>query len=160
MKFSQLKKESKIVDGTERKCYVYSEHGSKNRQGGFNSLNLSNKVVCQYECLSESVRCHVKILDEYLQVVPAAARKSNNAFYLKPLDKVPTNPSKPWFTNIPVGRNHLDSMLKEMCQQAGISGTFTNHSLHAYGAYVQCWCFSETCLRENWTQIFEGFTPI
>ena len=30
LKFSQLKKESKIVDGTERKCYVYSEHGSKN----------------------------------------------------------------------------------------------------------------------------------
>ena len=73
LKFSQLKKESKIVDGRERKCYMYSEYGSKNRHGGFNSLNLSNKIVCQYECMSESVRCHVKILDKYLQVVPAAA---------------------------------------------------------------------------------------
>ena len=53
---------------------------------------------------------------------------------MKPRDKVPTDPSKPWFANIPVGRNRLDSMLKEMCQQAGISGTFTNHSLRAYGA--------------------------
>ena len=88
---------------------MYSEHGSKNRQGGFNSLNLSNKVICQYECMSESVRCHVKILDKYLQVVPAAARESNNAFYLKPLDKVPTDPSKPWFANAPVGRNCLDA---------------------------------------------------
>ena len=77
-----------------RKCYVYSEHGSKNRHGGCNSLNLSNKIVCQYECMSESVSCHVKILDKYLQVVPAAARKSDNAFCLKPLDKVPTDPSK------------------------------------------------------------------
>ena len=75
-----------------------------------------------------------KILDRYLQVVPAAARESDNAFYLKPLDKVPNDPSKPWFANIPVGRNRLDCMLKEMCQQARISGTFTNHSLRAYGA--------------------------
>ena len=53
---------------------------------------------------------------------------------MKPLDKVLIDPSKPWFANVPVGRNCLDCMLKEMCQQAGISGTFTNHSLHAYGA--------------------------
>ena len=79
LKFTQLKKESKIVDGKESKCYVYSEHGSKNRQGGFNALNLSNKIVCQYECMSESVRCHVKILDKYLQVVPAAAPKTSVA---------------------------------------------------------------------------------
>ena len=96
-------------------------------------LNLNDKVVCQYESMSQSVRCHVKILDKYLQVVTAAAQESNNAFYLKPLDKVPTDPSKPWFANVPVGRNRLDCMLKEMCQQDGISGTFTNHSLRAYG---------------------------
>lgn len=34
---------------------------------------------------------------------------------------------------LPVGRNHLDCMLKDMCQHVGISGTFTNHSLRAYG---------------------------
>jgi len=47
---------------------------------------------------------------------------------------VPKDPSKPWFSNVPIGRNLLDCMLKEMCQQAGILGNFTNHSLHAYGA--------------------------
>ena len=45
LKFSQLKKENKIVDGIERKCYVYSEHGSKNREGGFNSLNETTYEV-------------------------------------------------------------------------------------------------------------------
>ena len=53
---------------------------------------------------------------------------------MKPLDKVTTDPSKPWFTNVPVERNNLNCMLKEMCQQAGISGTLTNHSSHACGA--------------------------
>ena len=53
---------------------------------------------------------------------------------MKPLDKVLTDLSKPWFANVPVGRHRLDCMLKEMCQQAGISETFTNHSLRAYGA--------------------------
>jgi len=34
----------------------------------------------------------------------------------------------------PVGRNRLNAMLKEMCQEAKLSAKFTNHSLRAYGA--------------------------
>ena len=30
-------------------CYSYREFGSKNRQGGINTLNLQNKVVQQHE---------------------------------------------------------------------------------------------------------------
>ena len=56
LKFSQLKKEHKNVDGMEQIWYVYSECGSKNFQGGFNSLNLDNKVVCQYESTPENDR--------------------------------------------------------------------------------------------------------
>jgi len=54
---------------------VYSKFGSKNRQGGFSSLNLSNKVVCQYECIPETTRCHVKILDKYFQAIPAEGKR-------------------------------------------------------------------------------------
>jgi len=92
---------------------VYSKFGSKNRQGGFSSLNLTNKVVCQYECITETTRCHVKILDKYFQAIPAEAREKDNAFSLKPLSIVPKDPSKLWFFNVPIGRNLLDRMLKK-----------------------------------------------
>ena len=133
LKFSQLQKESRIVYGVECMCYVYTENGSKNRQGGFNSLNEENKIVYQFESTPENNRCHVKILDKYLQVVPQEAIESDTAFYLKPLDKLPTDPSMPWFTNVPIGRNRLDCMMKTMCQEAGTSVTYTNHSLRVYG---------------------------
>lgn len=131
MKLSQLKRETKVVDGKELSCYVYTEHGSKNNQGGFTSLNQKNKVVRQYECDSE--RCHVRILDKYLQALPSDAIK-NDVFYLQPLAQVPSNPCAPWFKNIPVGKNSLGKMIKRMCNNVGISEGFTNHSLRAYGA--------------------------
>ena len=53
---------------------------------------------------------------------------------MTPLLKKPKDPSKPWYTTTPVGRNRLNSMLKEMYQEAGLSTNFTNHSLRAYGA--------------------------
>lgn len=62
------------------------EFESKNNQEGFASLNLQNKVVRQHK--SFSLRCHVKILKKYLQVLPAEAKK-NYVLYLKPLVSVP-----------------------------------------------------------------------
>jgi len=69
-------------------------------------------------------------LDKYFDLIPAGAR-DNDAFYLTPLSK---KPGKPWFTCIPVGRNRLNSMVKEMCKEAEFNDTFTKHSLRAYGA--------------------------
>ena len=37
------------------------------------------------------------------------------------------------FAIVLIGRNRLDSMLKDMCTEAQVSGNFTNHSLRAYG---------------------------
>ena len=82
MKLSQIKKETAVVDGKMVNSYVYQEFGSKNNQGGFSSLNLQNKVVKQHE--SSLIKCHVKILDKYLQVLPADA-SSKDVFYLSPL---------------------------------------------------------------------------
>ena len=42
---------------------------------------------------------------------------------------------KPWYTKIPIGRSRLNVMLKEMCQEAGISGNLSDPSLKAYGVY-------------------------
>ena len=66
-------------------------------------MNLQNKVVCQYENITESGLYHVKILDEYLEVLPPEA-VHKDVFYLIPLPKVPADPTKPWFKTIPVGK--------------------------------------------------------
>ena len=128
-----MHRETSIVDGKELSLYVYCEFGSKNQQGGLSSLNLQNKVVRQYENTTESGVCHVKILDRYLEVLPPEA-VGKDVFYLTPLPKVPADPAKPWFKAIPVGKNRLNGMLKEMCAEAGIVSNYTNHSLRAYGA--------------------------
>ena len=128
LRFSQVKRELCVIEGRELTSYVYTEYGSKNHQGGFNSFNLKNKVVRQHESLTDTTRCHVHILDKYFAVVPREV-KNDQVFYLKPLSEVPSDPTKPWFTKTPIGRNRLNVMLKEMCQEAGIEGHYTNHSL-------------------------------
>ena len=54
-----------------------------------------------------------------------------NAFYRSDL-KCP----KPtcWYSNAPVGHSKLPSTMKRLCEQAGISGYRTNHSLRATAA--------------------------
>ena len=60
----QLRKATTIINDNELSCYISTEFGSKNNQGGLTSLNLKNKVVQQYEC--DSKQCHVKIFDKNL----------------------------------------------------------------------------------------------
>lgn len=43
LKFSQLQRESIMIDGKSVESYVYCEFGSKNNQGGCASLNLQTK---------------------------------------------------------------------------------------------------------------------
>ena len=57
LKLSQIIKEVSYVDGKKVNCYVYREFGSKNRQGGFASLNMDNKVVRQHENTSGKGAC-------------------------------------------------------------------------------------------------------
>ena len=133
MKISQFNRETVLMDGKQIGCYTYTEFGSKNRQGGVRSLNLENKVVKQFENEANPQRCHVKILDKYLDLIPAEA-KDSDVFYLTPLSKKPDELGKPWFTCTPVGRNRLNAMMKEMCKVAEFDTTLTNHSLRAYGA--------------------------
>ena len=46
-------------------------------------------------------RCHVRILDKYLSLLPEGA-KTKGAFYLTPLPFT-AEPGKPWYTITPVG---------------------------------------------------------
>ena len=133
LKLSQFQREVTIVEGQEVSCYIYMEFELKSRQGGFTNLHLENKVVCQYQNLSGSGPCHVQILDSYFAKLHLQA-KERDVFYLTP-NKL-TDQSKPWYSLIPIGRNHLGSMLKGMCAEVQVSGNFTNHGLRAHGATI------------------------
>ena len=71
----------------------------------------------------------------YLSYVPKQA-KEKDVFYLTPLPQKPVDPTKPWYTLTPVGKNKLNGMLKDMCAEAGLAKDFNNHSLRAYGATI------------------------
>ena len=74
---------------------------------------------------------------------PEAVAK--NAFYLTPLPKVP------WFKVVPVGRNWLNVMLKEMCAEAAITTNYSDHSLRAYGATTMFQAGAPDELIKQWT---------
>ena len=119
-----------------KKCLVmfsYTEFGLKNNQGGFASLNQKNKVHCIRQYESGSDRCHVKISDKYLEVLPGDAIENDVCFISAALAKIPSDVLASWFKYSPVSRNTLGLMIKRMCSDAEISEGFTNHSLHAYG---------------------------
>lgn len=69
-------------------------------------------------------------MDLYYSKLPQRAFE-NDVFFVQPLETIPSDPTKPWYTCTPVGKNTLENKLKKMCSLAGIEGRVTNHSLHA-----------------------------
>ena len=110
LKFSQLTRDF-TSDGLLR--FTYTENHSKNRCGGFNQLDIENKVVEQFQDLHAGDRCHTYLLHLYISKVPDKAIEQD-IFYVRPLPKIPAGPSAPWFTSVPVGRNTLSKMLQNM----------------------------------------------
>ena len=56
------------------------------------------------------------------------------AFYMQPLQKVPTDSASPWFTRCPIGVNPLKNMMPNISHLAELSTQYTNHSLRATSA--------------------------
>ena len=110
-------------------CYTYVEHGSKNTSGGLAQLRIDNKCVPCYAVPDKNPACLVFLLDIYLNKLPQYAF-ANDVLYCRPKPKTPVDASSPWFDAVPVGRNKLAKMVKEMCCEAGIHPR-TNHSLRA-----------------------------
>ena len=112
--------------------FVYRENASKNKQGGLKQLKMDHKVV---EIVTNPVvkeRCPVYILDLYFSKLPSKA-KENDLFYCRPLE-ICSQTSAPWFAAVAVGKNTLQTMVQDMCKEAGVSGKKTNHSLRVSGA--------------------------
>ena len=111
--------------------YVYTEHRSRNRNGGFYQLDTENKNVEIYKNITDSKRCLVSLLDLYFSKLPQSA-KDKDIFYCRPLNKYTAD--GPWYSEQPRGKHFLSDMVKRMCNAAGIEGKFINHSLRTSGA--------------------------
>ena len=100
LKFFQLRHDAVLVGGVQKSCYIYTEHGSKNRSGGLGQLNLPNKVIHHLEVPEASEKDYVGILDLYFSRVPKEAIEKDN-FYVRPLTAI--QDGKPWFSSVPLG---------------------------------------------------------
>ena len=108
----------------ERAFLRYTEDASKNNEGGLKSRKIQPKVAIQHANVDNPDRCPVRIYKKYLSLCPGS--NPSNAFYLKPLKK-PTDDR--WYSSVAIGHNVLDSMVRDMCKEAGVVGYKTNHSL-------------------------------
>ena len=126
-------KVSQFIRSRDPDMYTYVENGSKNRTGGLAQLNLENKIVQIHSVPENKPRCLVFLLDLYFSKLPGYAFESDT-FYLRPKAKPPACPSMPWFDPVPVGKNKLFTVMKELSMEAGFKEKKTNHSLRATGA--------------------------
>ncbi len=127
--FRRVPEDPKVY--TTSTYYEYFEFASKNNQHRFRDIHCKNKCVKAYaNC--ESDKCVVKILDFFRTKMPNEPR----AFYLRPLEKTPTDPDKTWFVNTPVGVNTLNTVVSKIFEKCDSEQTFTysNHSLRATAA--------------------------
>ena len=98
---SQIKRET-----NPDRC-VYTENVTKNSNGTLKQLRIKNKAVSLFGCPEAGDRCPVHILDQYLSRLPEEAF-TNGIFIVRPLEKVPDNPSSSWFSTVLVGK-HMHS---------------------------------------------------
>ena len=106
--------------------YEYTELISKNNQHRFKDINSKNKC-CRGYALPGNERCIVRLLDTYLSFLPPNAPY----FYMRVLDKFPTEPNKSAVSKQRVGINLLKSMLPDISEKSGVGVRYTNHSLRA-----------------------------
>jgi len=111
--------------------YIYNEHGSKNRNGGFFQLDVDNKSVSIFRNEEAGERCLVFLLDTYLKRLPQGAIQKD-LFYCRPLEHFGKDGQ--WYCTQPRGKHYLNDIVKSIFCEANISGDFTNHSLRASGA--------------------------
>ena len=105
---------------------VYREDPlQKTNQGGLNNGNKWSKVVYVYGS-SDRSRYLIEIIKKYWRLLLNS--KACKKLYLC-CRKAPT-PSV-WYYDQPYGVNKIQSTVKDICKEAGISGNFTNHSLRA-----------------------------
>ena len=115
-------------DARGRECLIYTEDAlNKTNQGGL-KCKQRTKVVYVYPS-ANLFRCPVRIYKKYIGLLPKP--KSCKKLYLR---VKPKQMPYVWYADQPFGVNKVCSAVKEICNKAGITGKFMNHSLRATSA--------------------------
>jgi len=104
--------------------HEYTELASKNNQHRFKDINAQNKITRAY-ALPGNHKCIVKMLDEYLSLLPSNAPY----FYMRVNEGRDVGAAV--FTRKRIGINLLKSILPVLSEKSGIEVRYTNHSLRA-----------------------------
>ena len=123
---------SQFIRSSNPDCITYFECGSKNNSGTLKDFRYENKEVPCPALPDERPKCLVFLMDLYLSKLPKYGFEQD-ILYLRPKRTTPHDPDATWYENVPVGKNSLSTMVKDMCGEANIVGK-TNHSLRATGA--------------------------
>lgn len=96
---------------------------------------FSNKVSYIYAQPDYSIPgiCPVQLIDLYISKLP----KNPKAFYMQPMQRIDSDPTRPWYQVTPVGVNTLKNMMAKMSELAGLGNRYTNHSLRATACTMQ-----------------------
>ena len=95
-------------------------------------MRVEHKVVTIITNPSVKKKCSVLLLDLYVSRLPQEA-EDKNLFYCRPLQKIMKSSTEPWYSATLIGRNMLQTMVRQICEEAGIHGQKTNHSLRVCG---------------------------
>ncbi|XP_021366378.1 uncharacterized protein LOC110458797 [Mizuhopecten yessoensis] len=117
-----------MQDSDGRKYLQYTGDISKTNSGGLSHRKVTPKMTRGYES-SNKGRCIVQLYIKYIQARPVTAK--TDAFYLRPKATIT---GSCWYVDAPVGVHTLQETVKKLCEEAGFSGHFTNHSLRATAA--------------------------
>ncbi len=110
---------------------IYREDpGTKMNQGGLWHKKLLGKTVTIYPHHNRE-RCPVAALLKYHARLPV--KHKSEALYLRPKCDSKAKESV-WYCDVPVGINKLQCVVKEICDEAGFQGNFSNHSLWSTSA--------------------------
>ena len=100
---------SKMLDGT--------------KPGHFRSTR--QKIFSQ----PDSDMCPVKLFKQFCEKRLSSTKSPDSPFYLTPVPAHRLENNDYWYYTTPMGKNTLGTLMKRACQQAGVSGRKTNHSL-------------------------------
>ncbi len=118
-----------VHDG--KRVIIYKEDpGTKTNQGGIRHKKLLGKTVTIYPAMDRAC-CPVAALLKYHARLPP--KRKCQALYLHPRCDSKSSDDVS-YCDVAMGINKLQSAVKEMCEEAGFEGNFTNHSLRSTSA--------------------------
>ena len=97
----------------------YTEFISKNNQHRFKDIHSVNKKVKVY-AQPDSDRCIVHLLDCYIH---SKLPEDSPGFYLRPLERVPVDGTKPWYCRSRIGVNTLKKFVPDTLRLCLLTGT-------------------------------------